>query len=1196
MTLFPQVSQTALISRIAVAGNKLAAEITEIVCDTESAPLFDRSSHAYSLDAFTGQRHGIKFVPNFLQRFLFAFGVLLTAFLLPGLLQAQNAVTGALTGVVQDSSGAIVPGADVKIVDTATNATIHVTANDAGRYSASLLKPSKYEVSAAGSGLSASPTIVTVLVGQVPNLDLTLNPSGTATTVEVSSQAAQLTDTQSPALITTLTESQIQNLPAPGGDITTVAYTVPGIVLNSGGAYGNFSSDGLPGTSNLFVLNGYDDEDPFLNLNNSGSSNLTLGQGEVSEAAVVQNGYSVQYGRAAGVIINWTTKSGSNQFHGAADYWYNGSVLNANDWFRKQSGVGRPKAISNQWAVNAGGPIVKDKLFFFADYEGLHYVLPASGYVAFPTQSFEQALMARVPSANLPFYQQAFGLYNASPNYASATPVTNGNGLLQDSTGTLGCGSAAALGIPDGTGGTFGTTASCTSAALGTASNENQEWLFTTRVDWNISANNKLFGRFKMDRGSQPTYTNFVSPVFNTVSKQPAYEGQLNDTYIFSPHIVNQFIFAANWYTAFFGPANTNATLAAFPTYLSSILDGGSNGSASFAGNLVLGLPNNFIDGRNVTQYQFVDDLSVVKGNHTLRFGYNFRRADISDIDSQQNFAGTYALFMDDFANGALNPKDGSEFTQQLTNQKTAYLALYNLGVYAQDEWQIKPRLKLTAGIRFDRTGNPLCNNNCFSLYNGAFPRSGVTTATPYNMLMNADQSHPFASVQKINPQARFGFNYDVTGNGRTVVRGGFGMFTDLYPAGFLDGFIDNLPNVYSATIVSGNVGSSLVPGTAAANALASFKGVEAGINTGASSSSLMTTIPSYAPPTFTVGPQEFKNPTYLEFNLQVQHQFTKSDAVIVSYAGNTGYDEIVTNGAVNAKSPTGFGGLPIAQPDPNFAGVTSFTNAGHSDYNGGSVTYKHIDAKGLTVDASYTYSKAMDDASNGGITNEPYNLNSFNAHSNFQIDPYNLRHLNYSVSDYDIRNSFTLDFVYEMPFHFRNTLRNQVLGGWIVSGKSFYRSGQPFTVYNSAAAAANTGGTDLGGTLVDIVNPRMNRHCGSGAATTPCFTASDFVAYNAQTDFGNAARNQFTGPHYADTDLALVKKLYHHEALNLQVGANAFDVFNHPNFALPAANIAGGGLGTISAIAAPPTSPYGSFQGAGVGGRVVQVFGRINF
>ena len=176
---------------------------------------------------------------------------------------------------------------------------------------------------------------------------------------------------------------------------------------------------------------------------------------------------------------------------------------------------------------------------------------------------------------------------------------------------------------------------------------------------------------------------------------------------------------------------------------------------------------------------------------------------------------------MSDFANGAVSATDGSEFTQQLTNQKTAYLALYNVGVYAQDEWQITQRLKLTAGIRFDRTGNPLCTNNCFSLYNGtrssmrASPRRPCTT--PGERLISL---HPFTSVEKINPQARFGFNYDVTGSGHTVVRGGFGMFTDLYPAGFLDGFIDNLPNVYNATIVSGNVGSAQVPGTAMANAL----------------------------------------------------------------------------------------------------------------------------------------------------------------------------------------------------------------------------------------------------------------------------------------------------------------------------------------------------------------------------------------
>lgn len=1142
-------------------------------------------------------------------------GLLLASFLMPGALRAQNAVTGAITGVVTDPTGAVVAGATVKIVDTATNTKTTVVTNEQGRYTASLLKPSKYEVTVLGNGMASRPVTIPVLVGQIPNVDLVVGLVGNNVTVDVSAQSAQLVDTQSPATITTLTESQVQNLPAPGGDITTVAFTAPGVVLNSGGAYGNFSSNGLPGTSNLYVLNGYDDEDPFLNLNNSGSSNLTLGQGEISEAAVVQNGYGVQYGRAAGIIINWTTKSGGNKFHGGASYFYNGSVLNANDWFIKQGGGNRPKAISNQWAVNGGGPIIKDKLFFFADYEGLRYTLPASGYVAFPTPAFQQAVLANVPSAVVPFYQQAFGLYNSSPNFARAIPVVTGNGPLQDVTGTMGCGSAALLGpngtgLPDGTpGGTFGTTSSCTQAALGTSSNHNQEWLFTSRVDWNISDKHRIFGRYKMDRGTQPTYTSFVSPLFNTLSSQPSYEGQLNDTYVFSSHITNQFIFAANWYTAYFGPANTAATLAAFPTYLSSISDGGSNYSTAYAGNLVLGLNNNYINGRNVTQYQFVDDLSVIKGNHTLRFGYDFRRNDISDYDAQQNFAGTYGLYMADFASGvmgtgnALSPSTvaPSVFSQSLTNQKTAYLALYNIGAYAQDEWQIVPRLKLTLGVRFDRTGNPLCNNNCFTLYNGSFPYSKVTTSTPYNTLLNANQPHPFAGVQKINPQGRFGFNYDVNGDGRTVIRGGFGMFTDLYPAGLLDGFIQNLPNVYRANIATGNVGPSTISGTAANSSLQSFNAVESGFHSGASSSSLSAAVPSFATPGVILGPSTFKNPTYLEFNLQVQRQISKTDAVILAYVGNTGYNEIIWNGTVNAASLTGFGGLPTAQPDPNFGASTDYTNAAHSNYNGASVTYKHIDGKGLTVDVTYTYSKALDDASNGGTTNEPYNYNSYFGGTNYQIDPFSVRRLNYSVADYDIRNSLSLDWVYEMPFHFQRFITNEVLGGWTFAGKSFYRAGQPFSVYNTGASGLNMTNaagsvTNQSGVLVDVINPNMNRHCGASAAVTPCFSTSDFVDYTSQADFGNLPRNQFTGPHYADTDLSLSKKVVRRESLNLMIGASAFNAFNHPNFALPSSNIAAGGLGSITSIAAPPTSPYGSFQGAGVGGRVIQVFGKFNF
>jgi hypothetical protein len=206
-------------------------------------------------------------------------------------------------------------------------------------------------------------------------------------------------DTQNIALATTFNEQQLQELPTPGGDVTTVAFTLPGVVVNAGGAYGNFSSNGLPGISNLFVLNGFDNQDPFLNLNNSGSSNLTLGQGELAEATVIQNGYNSEYGRAAGAVINYTTKSGSNAFHGAADYDYNGTVLNANGWFNSFQGQARPHAVSNQWAANVGGPIIKDKVFFFADYEGLRYVLPgSSGYLTFPSPELETYITQTVPA------------------------------------------------------------------------------------------------------------------------------------------------------------------------------------------------------------------------------------------------------------------------------------------------------------------------------------------------------------------------------------------------------------------------------------------------------------------------------------------------------------------------------------------------------------------------------------------------------------------------------------------------------------------------------------------------------------------------------------------------------------------------------------------------------------------------------
>lgn len=1103
---------------------------------------------------------------------------------------AQTAVTGALTGVVTDPSGAVIPNVKITITDTATGAARVIQTNAAGRYTAPLLKPATYLVTAEQPGLSAAPVRIQVLVGQSAVANISMSTGAVKQTVTVSAETGQLIDTQSTSLVTTYTEKQVQNLPAPGGDITTVAYTTPGVVVNAGGSYGNFSADGLPGISNRYIVNGFDDEDPFLNLNNSGSSNLSLGQGEIAEASVVLNGYSAQYGRAAGAIINYTTKSGTDQFHGMANYYYNGDVLNANDWFRNYAGVGRSRAISNEWAANIGGPIIKHKLFFFADYEGLHYVLPASGFGVFPSPQFETYALSHVPNGSLPFYQQAFGLYNNAPAYKTAVPVTTGNGLLQDSTGNLGCGGFA--GTPTGTGGTFGVDTPCEVAAVGSASNINKEWLFTTRIDWHISGRQQLFGRFKVDHGTQPTYTNFVSPTFNTVSSQPEYEGQLNDTYTFNPNLINQFIMAGNWYTAYFGPTNIQQTIATFPTYL-LFYDGSINAGADFGS---LGTPYYFPQGRNVTNYQFVDDLSWVKGNNTFRFGFNFLRDDISDYDAQILENGAYLFFsLADFANGTVTGSN-SEYLQNIATQPTAYLALYNVGIYAQDEWQITQKLKLTLGFRLDRTGNPLCNNNCFAQYNGSFPQANVSNSTAYNKLILGNQPHPFPSIESGIYQPRFGFNYDVAGNGRTVVRGGIGLFGDLWPGSLLDSFANNFPQLYSATVLSGDVASPTDANGAMNYANQSAKLAEAGYKSGASFNDISNQLAAinvpFSAPNLTLSQHNWRSPKYLEWSLQVQHQLGKTDALILSYAGNEGYDEIIQDQGVNASSSTGFGGLPTTSPDPNFYTTTSYLNEANSNYNGLSLTWKHIDHR-LTTDFTYTYSHALDDVSNGGV-GEVYNSGSVqNA-----INPFNIGSLNYSNADYDIRNSFMADYTYQLPsLKSHSMLIREALGGWLFAGKTFWRSGEPFSVINSALNQAATGGT-AGGTILAALAPgaHPNRHCNGNGIQTPCFSTSDFETTATQTTFGNIKRNSFYGPRYADSDFALSKTLVHYKTMNFSLGAYAFNVFNHPNFSPPSNDVGAGNVGTSGSILAPPTSPYGSFQGAGVGGRVMQVFGKFTF
>jgi hypothetical protein len=648
-----------------------------------------------------------------------------------------------------------------------------------------------------------------------------------------------------------------------------------------------------------------------------------------------------------------------------------------------------------------------------------------------------------------------------------------------------------------------------------------------------------------------------------------------------------------------------------------SIGEDGS-GTAQVPGLSNIGIPDFEPQGRNVTQYQLEEDLSWTRGKHSLKFGANFRRDDVEDFDAQQEqvFPLLAVFSLNDIAQGGLNTPNSqfggaNEFQQAFPNAETAHLALYNLGVYAQDEWQMVPKLKLTVGARVDRTGSPLCHGNCFSQYGGNFPNAAASLTNPYSSEINPANAHPF-SVEPIEFQPRFGINYQL--DDKTVVRTGVGFFADLYPNVFLDSAFENFPNDNTETVLAGNIASSGT-GSVYANADAGNIAVQNGFTTG-TVTTLNNTLTAqgipFNPPTLgAYFPGTFHEPEYVEYSLQIQRQLSKSDGISLTYAGNHGYNEIIQNPYLNAASgffnnasgawqltPAGsFAGLPVAPPDPSFSTVNSFTNNASSNYNGLSMSYTH-QGNGVTGHLSYTYSHDLDDTSNGGVGGaEPYNAGSLGK----QLAPTltGAGNLNYSNADYDIRNDLVGDVVYGEPYKVHNAFINPLVSGWVIAGKEYYRSGEPFSVLNSNAIAGFPVLAGLGSALLaQATTTGLTNTCGSNphaAVNGSCLDATQYVGATQNT-FGNVRRNAFYGPHYADTDATLTKQIVKKEGVSLIVGAQAYNIFNHPNFGNPGSTVGTGNFGLISNTQAPPTSPYGSFQNAAVTQRLLVVTGKITF
>lgn len=1112
---------------------------------------------------------------------------LLASLTIPSL--AQSIISGDVTGTVTDASGAAIPGAGVTLTNTSTNATQQATTSGDGTYRFAFLPPGSYKVSITANGFQSQQRQgVIVAAGQPTSVNIQLEIAGATQTVDVVEAAASL-QTENADVTTDFSTQMVENLPNPGGDITYFVQTAPGVVMNVQGGNGNFSANGMPGTSNLFTINGMSYNDPFLDVNNSGASNLSLGSNDIAEANVINNAYSGQYGQYAGSQVAYITKSGTNEFHGDAIYMWNGRALNANQFFNDSSGVPTPFNNFNQWATGVQGPIWKNHTFFDVNYEGLRSLLPGSSTLnLIPSPEFQSAtlqnLTATGNAAEVPFYQQIFKIYNGAPGVGGATPVTTANG---------GCGSftSSLLG-----------SAPCALEFRNTPADINKEYQWSARVDHIFSEKDRGYIRVWRDNGFQPTYASPFGSTFNLQSNQPQMLGQVSETHVFGPNTVNQFNASTLFYASVFVPSDSAAALAALPTWVNF-----SGAAFSSVGAFAEPGPGEgffFPQGRRVFQYQIADDLSHIMGKHTFRIGISWLHDTVTDLDFSAlggPIHGAVTTSLSDFFNG------GGSSTSLYQGYPTASeeaIKFNTLGGYIADDWKVTDRLTLSLNLRLEHYSNPTCDSDCFSHLNSTFTGAANPDAasTPYNQFIVANQHNAYPDTQAVSWEPRIGIAWRPFKNGGTVIRTGAGVFADQIEGALAEQAALNAPGLNGFLIGNGAIAPG-APGSLFTTTAAANQALLSQFRSGGSLNSISATVPGFTPPSFTNFPSKFLQPTYYKWNFQIEQSIGRTMLFTVNYSGVHGIHILNDNVGLNAycspaNCPNGFIGLPAAPPDAALGAVGQYSNAGVASYNGLTLSFQRRLSAGLTFTVNYTWSHALDTASNGGVVNEAFGVFQTNPTIEAPQNPFNVR-ANYASSDYDIRHSLNANFVLSDAFRHTGFKwgPNQVFGGWTLSSNLFWRSGLPFSIVDSGVLGGLVGqnygpvGTAI---LASAATNGIPSGCGASAVNTPCFTPSQFTSGNM---FGTLGRNILTGPHFFDMDLSLMKSVRIKERLTFSFGASAFNIANHPNFDQPVADLANPNFGLITAEVAPPTSILGAFvPGTAASPRFVEIRGVVRF